>query len=112
MYLPRLRGTLTLDMMLYPERVGYQARAYSGSLQDLKDQIRKGRPLILLQDLGIGPYRHGHYIVVVGFDDRVGAVVAYSDRQRDLVLPYAELERTWRRAGNWTLLVLPREIDP
>lgn len=119
--IPSLRGTLNLDLERYARRRGLDARAFPGTLARAKDELRRGRPLIVFQDLGAPPrYPVPHFAVLVGYDDRAGAVVLHSGTTAYRVVPYADFERTWARQRGWTLLVTragdgaaaPRRGDP
>jgi ABC-type bacteriocin/lantibiotic exporter with double-glycine peptidase domain len=107
LYLPARRGTLNLDLEFYARRRGFQTRAFEGTLAGLKAELRRGRPLIVFQDLGAGPWSIPHFAVLLGYDDRAGAVVLHSGTTPFRVLSYAEFERTWRARRGWTLLVTP-----
>ncbi|MBI4013854.1 MAG: PA2778 family cysteine peptidase [Candidatus Rokubacteria bacterium] len=107
LYLPSIRGTLNLDLEFYARRRGFQARSFSGSLERLKEELRRDRPLIVFQDLGLATYPVPHFAVVVGYDDRAQAVVLHSGTTAYQLVSYAELERTWAHRRAWTLLVTP-----
>ncbi|HYA31796.1 MAG TPA: C39 family peptidase, partial [Thermodesulfovibrionales bacterium] len=49
-YSPSARGTLNIDMVLYAQSLGLRASQYKGGLDDLREQIDAGRPLIVLVD--------------------------------------------------------------
>lgn len=109
-FTPRLGGTVTVDMANYVRRKGFNAVSYKGDIENIKTEIDKGHPLILFLHMGISsmiPRRH--YIVVVGYDDAKNAIIAYSGREKNLLIPYADLLKSWRRTGYWTLLILPKE---
>lgn len=106
-YLPSIRGTLNLDLELYARRRGFQARAFQGTLARVKDELRRGRPLIVFQDLGFAAYPVPHFAVLLGYDDRAGVVVLHSGTTPSRVVSYAEFEATWARRRGWTLLITP-----
>lgn len=107
LYLPSVRGTLNLDLEFYARRRGFQARSFSGTLDRIKDELQRGRPLIVFQDLGFATYPVPHFAVLVGYDDRAEAVVLHSGTTPYRVVSYAEFERTWARRRAWTLLIVP-----
>jgi ABC-type bacteriocin/lantibiotic exporter with double-glycine peptidase domain len=106
-YLPRLRGTLTLDMLAYPSRIGFKARSYRGSLDDLKRRLRASQPLILFLDLGSRLFPRYHYLVAIGFDERDQSVVAHSGALAHTRIPYRDLLAAWTKTDYWTLLIEP-----
>ena len=106
-YLPKLQGTLTLDMLTYPRRLGFRTQILRGDLELLREHLRKGHPLITLHNLGFSWFPWWHYRVVVGMDEEEGIVFAHSGRYPQQPIPYGSFLATWKRAGFWTLLVLP-----
>jgi predicted double-glycine peptidase len=46
------RGTLTIDMVLYAQQKGLSAEQYKGSLENLKQNIDAGFPVVVLVDYG------------------------------------------------------------
>ena len=106
--IPSLRGTLNLDLERYARRRGWQAQAFPGTLARAKEELQRGRPLIVFQDLGAPPlYPVPHFAVLVGYDDRAQAVVLHSGTTAYRVTSYADFERTWARQRGWSLLVTP-----
>lgn len=107
LYLPSVRGTLNLDLEFYARRRGFEARAFAGTLDGAKAELRRGRPLIVFQDLGIPGFPVPHFAVLLGYDDRTRSVVLHSGPDAYRVVPYADFEQTWARRRGWTLLVTP-----
>jgi hypothetical protein len=104
-YLPRLKGTLPLDLLLTAQSRGLEAEIYEGSLDDLKSKLAAGRPLVALLDLGFAIFPQGHYVVVTGYDDQRQGVYAHSSLEKDVFIPYERFLRSWDRTGRWTLLL-------
>ncbi|HEV8675048.1 MAG TPA: PA2778 family cysteine peptidase [Methylomirabilota bacterium] len=107
LYLPSIRGTLNLDLEFYARRRGFQARSFAGTLERVKDELRRDRPLIVFQDLGVTGYPVPHFAVLLGYDDRTRAVVLHSGTTPYRIVSYAEFERSWARRRAWTLLITP-----
>ena len=103
----KLDGTLSLDMLLYARSVGFNAEVYSGGFEDLKEKLDRGVPLILFINLGVDLYPIGHYIVLVGYSDTEGVVIAHSGLEREEVYSYGRLKRAWKRTGFSTLSITP-----
>ncbi|HMK60720.1 MAG TPA: C39 family peptidase [Dissulfurispiraceae bacterium] len=101
------RGTLTFDMVLYAERLGYSATQYQGSLDDLRSKIRDGYPLVVLVDYGVYVYRVDHFMDVIGYDE--DGVIVNSGRSKKKYLSNDDFLRSWKRTNNWTLLIKPKE---
>ncbi|MFQ5465084.1 MAG: C39 family peptidase [Thermodesulfobacteriota bacterium] len=111
-YKDKLRGTLAMDMLLYAKERGFAAEHYGGGFDDLKRKVSAGAPLILFLDLGLGRLRAGHFVVAVGYDDRLGAVVVHRGGPTEEAMTYDALERRWSRTGYSTLLIVPGDGQP
>ena len=111
-YLANLRGTLTLDMLTFPGRVGLQARSYRGSLDNLKSHLTAGQPLILFLNLGSHLLPRYHYLVAIGFDEREQAVIAHSGTTASKRMPYRELLKAWEKTDYWALFIQPPSVAP
>jgi len=107
-YRKRLRGTLSMDLLLLAQGMGFKARAYRGDLPDLKEQISKDRPLIVFQDLGNPLLSIRHFSVVIGYDETKGILILHSGKHADKAIPYERFLRSWAKMDNWTLLILPK----
>lgn len=103
-----LGGSLPVDLFLFARESGYGAKYYRGSIDDLRENISAGRPLILFLDLGTGPVRAGHYVVAVGYGDTSGLVILHTGTNREETMTYGRLDRSWSRTDYSTLLVTPR----
>ncbi len=108
-YIERLKGTITMDMLLYAKDAGLSARFYQGSLADIKQHLDDRQPLILFLSLGVEGYSVGHYIVVTGYSDKYGVVIAHSGQRMDKVINYGQLTRDWEKTGRSTLLITKRK---
>ena len=107
LYLPSARGVLNLELEFEARRRGFRTQAFEGTLERAKAELRRGRPLILFQDLGRGPLSVPHFAVLLGYDDRAEVVVLHSGTTEHRLLSYAEFLRTWAARRGWTLLITP-----
>lgn len=127
---PSLSGVLPLDLARFanhrlptsPPRPGVvlEATTAVGSLVWLRDQLRLDYPVVAFLDLGFGPWRRGHFVVVVGYRDaadaarapaREGEMLLYSGRDPNATMSYARFARAWERAGWWALVVAPADAS-
>jgi ABC-type bacteriocin/lantibiotic exporter with double-glycine peptidase domain len=106
-YSKSARGTLSLDMVLYPQRRGLAAEQYSGDMDDLRKKIDAGLPLIVLVDKGFSVLEVAHFMVIVGYEG--GGVIANSGGTRGEFISEKDFLRTWKRTNYWTLLIGPKE---
>lgn len=103
-YQPKLKGTLPVDLLLAARERGLKAEMSDGDLKALKGEIDAGRPVIAFVNLGFSFLPIGHFLVVTGYDDARGGVIAHSGRRRNEFFSYGRFQRIWERAGRWTLM--------
>ncbi len=118
---PSLAGVLPLDLARFAadrvsrptpglsRGVALEATEAIGSIDWLRGEVRRDRPVIVFLDLGFGPWRRGHFVVVVGYDDAAGDVALYSGRDSRAIMSYARFTRAWQRAGSWALRLAPSD---
>jgi len=106
-YQARLKGALTVDLLLAAESRGLYAEILNGSLARVRTELDAGHPLIAFVDAGYSFYPAGHYLVLTGYDDRLQCVFAHSGKKRDQRISYRKLEKQWKKTERWALLILP-----
>ena len=105
-YSPNAKGTLDVDMVLFPERKGFRASQYRGSLEDLKKNIDSSRPLLVMVDDGFWVYEKTHFMVVVGYDAE--GLIVNSGMEQHQFIPQNRFLRSWERTKFWTLQITPK----
>jgi hypothetical protein len=116
-YLPGRKGTLQPELVAAVRRQGRMPYELSPGLESLLAEVAAGRPALVLQKQGIGPWPAWHYAVLVGYDLDEGSVVLRSGRDRRALQSLRLFDASWQRAGRWALLVLrpgelPATADP
>jgi len=101
-----IRGTVTLDMVLYAREQGLSAIWFSGSVDEIVEAINNGSPLIVMVDYGFSVVSHNHYMVVVGYDPK--GIVANSGTSRETHILWSDFLPIWERAKRWTLRIEPK----
>mgnify|MGYP006280755715 CR=1 FL=1 len=99
------KGTVTLDMVWFPEEHGLDTRQWTATEQDVKDAVHAGFPVILFVDYGIGRVRQGHYMVVTGVSEN--AFTVHTGRKQHHRIPLRELRKRWKRTDHWALVATP-----
>jgi len=102
-YSKSAKGTLNIDMIIYPQKKGLTAEQYSGGMKDLKKNIDSGYPLIVLVDYGFWAFQANHFMVVVGYNE--GGVIVNSGKDKGKFIPKEDFIKTWERTKFWTLLI-------
>lgn len=108
-YLPHLRGSLPIDLLLAAQARGLQAEGFSGTLEALQAELDAGHPIVALLNLGWALFPQGHYVVVTGYDEGRQGVYLHSGIVRDMFVPYARYLAAWEKTGRWMLRVQPIE---
>lgn len=96
-------GTLTIDMSHYAERKGYIAVEYSGGIDDLREKIEAGYPLIIMVDKGFSVWQRNHFMVVAGYND--DGFIVNSGRNEHEFIGSDKLTRVWSKTGFWSLAI-------
>lgn len=110
-YLPGREGSLQPELLAAARRQGRVALVIPPSPEALVAELVAGRPVLVLQNLGLASLPRWHYAVVVGFDAARDAVVLRSGRERWKVMGAAAFVRTWTASGQWGVVVLkPGEL--
>lgn len=97
------RGTLNIDMIVYPQKKGFIAEQYSGSLEDLREKIDSGYPLVVFIDYGFWVMQENHFMVVVGYNEH--GIIANSGKDEHKFISNEDFVKTWERTKFWTLLI-------
>lgn len=114
-YLPKRQGSLQLELVAASRR--YQRLPYriDPDLPALLAELAAGRPVLVLQNLGLASYPVWHYAVVTGFDAAANTILLRSGTRERLLMKTEKFMRTWELADNWALVTLrPGEfpVDP
>ena len=104
---PKIRGTVTLDMVLYAREQGLSARWFNGSVADIVRAIDDGVPLIVMVDFGFARISKNHFMVVLGYGP--DGIVVNSGASRETLIVWKEFLPDWERATRWTLRIEPKE---
>jgi ABC-type bacteriocin/lantibiotic exporter with double-glycine peptidase domain len=107
LYSVKARGIAASDMQRYLDAHGFRTVVFRGAWDDLREQLAKGRPLIVAIQTAADAL---HYTVVAGLGDRTIEVNDPADRKLRKI-GRAEFEKKWRATGNWTLLAVPRSVS-
>jgi ABC-type bacteriocin/lantibiotic exporter with double-glycine peptidase domain len=106
-YLPKLRGTLPMDLERYAKDDGFKTSSSAGTAAALKTAIDSNTPVICLLDLGFGFYRQPHFVTVIGFDDGNGLFIMHDGGTPNRTMAYEDFGKKWTRGGNWMIVITP-----
>ena len=110
-YLPGRQGSLQFELMAAARTEGRLPYRIDGSLAAVWRELERGRPVLVLQNLGVAAIPRWHYAVVVGIDGKRDEVVLRSGTDRRRVTSFRTFLHTWRRGDYWGMVVLaPGEL--
>jgi ABC-type bacteriocin/lantibiotic exporter with double-glycine peptidase domain len=107
-YDEKLQGALITDLERYAKDAGLETASGRGTIGELKAELDRRRPVIVLVDPGFWVLSRIHYLVVFGYDsDGFTAHDGFTAAKR---YRYDQFREIWDRTGNAYLLVY-REGD-
>lgn len=104
-YSEKLGGALITDMENYAQKEGFHTELSQGTIDDIKDSLDKGRPVIVLVDLGFWLFSKPHYLVVMGYDDR--GFLAHTGYEAARPFSYPSFRKIWQKKGSPFLVIFP-----
>ncbi len=110
-YVPGRRGSFQAEILAAARRHDRLPYVIAPGFEALLAEVEAGRPVLVLQNLGVALIPTWHYAVVVGFSPEDGKVILRSGTDRRRVTPAGVFARTWERSGNWGMVALePGEL--
>ena len=114
-FLPARQGSLQTEILAASraaERVPY---VLAPGLASITSELAAGRPVLVLQNLGVSWAPRWHYAVVIGADADRDQIILRSGTDQRRVMRTPVFLRTWERSGFWAMTTLrPGELpaDP
>lgn len=105
-YLPGRQGSLQLEMLAASRRQGLLAYPLNPSVEAVMREVAAGHPVLVFQNLAFPVYPVWHYAVVIGFDRDRNVLLLHSGRTERMEMSLFTFERTWARAGYWSMVAL------
>ncbi|MDJ0740160.1 MAG: PA2778 family cysteine peptidase [Gammaproteobacteria bacterium] len=110
-YLPARKGSLQAEIAAAARRHGRIPYPIAPSLAALAEELHGGRPVLVLQNLGLDALPVWHYAVVIGIDPDSDTVILRSGTTRRERLAVARFVNSWRRGDSWGIVLLrPGEL--
>ena len=111
-YIPEREGTLRTEIRTAVRARGLVAYPLEPRLEALLRELAAGRPVLVMQNLGLDWLPQWHFAVAVGYDLEAREIVLRSGTMRRRVTPLATFERTWARADRWAQVIVPPTAPP
>ncbi len=110
-YVPARQGSLQIEMLVAARAFNRLSYLLSPDLESILHEVREGRPVLVMQNLGLSWYPQWHYAVVVGYDLDKEELLLRSGTIKDYWTSIRVFERTWQRSEHWAFVVLrPGEL--
>jgi hypothetical protein len=110
LYLPGRKGSLQLEIIASirnNQRIPYIIKPELGAIAA---ELEAGRPVLVLQNLGLEIFPAYHYAVVIGLQAN-GRIVLRSGTTKRLVMRLDDFLSSWEKAERWAIIVLrPEEL--
>jgi tetratricopeptide (TPR) repeat protein len=111
-FLPERHGSLQAELIGAARRHGRLAYQLPATGQALLAELDEGRPVLLLQNLGVKALPDWHYAVLVGYDANRNVAVLRSGQRERLETRWQSFARSWDRAGRWAITTLVPGVIP
>jgi tetratricopeptide (TPR) repeat protein len=110
-YLPDKKGSLQVEMVAASRRFGRIPYQIDPELSALINELQAGRPVLVLQNLGLKLWPVWHYAVVIGYSGEADELILRSGlAQREIISTHRFLD-TWEHSDNWAMVLLkPGEL--
>jgi tetratricopeptide (TPR) repeat protein len=105
-YTPERKGSFQANLIGAARRHGRLAYPITG-VDCLIREIAAGHPVIVLQNLGLRWLPRWHYAVAIGYDQQAEQIILHTGLVENRRVGFATFQRTWLRANQWGLVVLP-----
>jgi len=110
-YLPARQGSLQSEILAASRAAGRIPYVLAPELASVTGELSAGRPVLVLQNLGVSWAPRWHYAVVIGADAGSDQVILRSGTDERRVMRTPLFLRTWKRSGFWAVTVLkPGEL--
>lgn len=105
-YLPGRKGSLQMELLAATrvrDRVPYLLPEH---LPAVLEQVAAGRPVLVMQNLGLKIAPAWHFAVLIGYDLTARTLILRSGTTQRLVVDMDRFIKTWARAQWWGLVVV------
>ncbi len=106
-YIPGRKGSFQVEIAAAARSYGMLAYPLKPEFHDLLTEIAAGNPVLVLQNLRFDWWPQWHYAVVIGYDIEKSELILRSGTTKRWQTTFASFNKTWERANNWALVIVP-----
>jgi hypothetical protein len=107
LYLPGPRGSLQVEIAATARLYTMLPYPLEPDIIALLTEVAAGNPVLVLQNLRFDWWPQWHYAVVVGYDIEQQAIILRSGETRRWQTSFRTFIKTWKRADQWALVIVP-----
>lgn len=111
-YLPGRQGSLQLEMLAAPRRMGYLAYQIEPTLPALFSALNEKTPVVVLLNLSLPMAPQWHYAVVIGYEASSNSMILRSGDQRRELIKLPTFLKLWQRSEYWGFTVIDPKATP
>lgn len=111
-YLPGRQGSLQPELLATTRRYDRVPYVLEPKLSALLAELDSGRPVLVLQNLGLRAWPQWHYAVVIGYDRDADTLLLRSGTEPRQTLQRRRFETTWAYADRWALIAASPDAIP
>jgi tetratricopeptide (TPR) repeat protein len=108
---PGREGSFQPELLAAARAAGFIAQPIAPTLEALGAELAAGRPVLVLQNLGLSWLPRWHYAVAIGYDARHDELILHSGTDAARTASRRRFDSTWARGGRWGFVLLaPGEL--
>ncbi len=116
-YIPGRQGSLQLELLAATRHYGRIPYSVDPDVTALLTELQSGRPVLILQNLGVKYIPRWHYAVVVGYLPNDEQFVLRSGDKKRHLMGARRFMNAWQRADYWGIVALrpgnlPANVEP
>jgi len=100
-YTPSIKESLITDIQDYFEKEGFKTK-YLRSVNSIKNQIKRCRPVIALLDMGNFLVSMPHYVVITGFNEK--GFFMNDGYKKDRFMSFKDFKKRFKSMGSVALV--------
>jgi hypothetical protein len=116
-FIPGRRGSLSLELVGAARRHGRLPWVLATTAEEMVAELEAGRPVLVLQNLGVTQFPVWHYAVLIGYDADRNVALLRSGGEKRVEMRWQRFAGTWHRGGRFAMTTprpaeIPAHADP
>jgi len=111
-FIPGRQGSLQAELIGATRRHDRLPYVLATTAGEMIAELKAGRPVLVLQNLGPTRLPRWHYAVLVGYDADRNVAILRSGRKERVEMRWQRFAATWHRGGRWAITTLVPGVIP